>query len=222
MPPATYEDFARLIDHCLLPPSLDNEQVVKGLETARRSGVASVIVRPCDVDLAVRTLQGSSVRCATVVGYPLGISNTATKLYETRDLLRRGAKEITLTIAVSKLLSREFQYIQTELIQLAEICHKESALLDVTFDTAFLNRELIIIACTCCERAEVDSVRTSKLDDLPLLRKHLPDETAIALDGLESIDSMLPALDAGVARFGTTATVTVLAAWKARLQPAAT
>jgi deoxyribose-phosphate aldolase len=220
MPPATYEEFARLIDHSLLSPALDNEQLVAGLDTARRSAIASAIVRPCDVDLGVRRLQGSAVRCATVAGYPYGFSNTATKLYEVRDLLRRGAKEIGVTIAVSKLLSREFQYVQTELLQLADICHKESALLSVTFDSSFLNRELVIIACTCCERAEVDLVRAVSVEDLPLLRKHLPDETALALDGLESVDSVLQAIESGAARFATTATAAILAEWKSRLQPA--
>ena len=99
--------------------------------------MASAIVRACDVDLGVRQLAGqcrplrhasSAIRTAS--------PNTATKLYETRDLLRRGAKEIGVTIAVSKLLSREFQYVQTELLQLAEICHKESALLSVVFETS--------------------------------------------------------------------------------------
>lgn len=220
MPPATYEEFARLIDHSLLAPALDNEQVVAGLEVARRSGVASAIVRPCDVDLGVRQLPGSSVRCATVVGHPHGVSNTATKLYETRDLLRRGAKEIGLTIAVSKLLSREFQYVQTELLQLADICHKENALLSAGFDTSCLNRELVIIACTCCERAEVDLVRTTSFDDLPVLRKHLPDETALALDGLESVDSILRGIESGATRFATAAAAAILAEWKTRLQPA--
>jgi deoxyribose-phosphate aldolase len=221
MPPATFEEFARLLDLSLLSPSLDNHQLVAGMDSARRSGIASAIVRPCDVDLGVRQLQGGSVRCATVVSYPFGLSNTATKLYETRDLLRRGAKEIGLTVAVSKLLSREFQYVQTELLQLAEICHNDGATISVAFDTSYLNRELVIIACTCCERAEVDLVRTTSIDDLPLLRKHLPDETALALDGLESVDSILQGIEAGAARFATTSAAAILAEWKTRLQPAA-
>jgi deoxyribose-phosphate aldolase len=222
MQPATYEEFARLIDHSLLAPGLDNEKVVSGLDTARRSGVASAIVRPCDVDLGVRQLQGTPVRCATVVSHPHGLSNTASKLYETRDLLRRGAREIGLTVAVSKLLSREFQYVQTELLQLADICHKENALLSVSFDTSCLDRELIIIACTCCERAEVDLVRTSILEDLPLLRKHLPDETALALDGLETVDAILQGIESGATRFAVPAAPAMLTEWKSRLQTAAT
>src|SRR3954451_14874882 len=117
--PATYEDLGRLIDHPLVGPGLTDEQVGEGLNLARRYGIACVSVRPCDIDLAVRTLQGSAVRPGAVCGFPHGTQNTATKLYEARDLLRRGAREIDMVIAISKLLSREFQHVQMELLQMS-------------------------------------------------------------------------------------------------------
>src|SRR5436305_8706069 len=181
-PLTTYESVARLIDHPLVRPELSDEQVIEGLELARRYGIACVSVRPTDIDLAVRTLQGSTVRPGVVCGFPHGSSNTATKLYEARDMLRRGAREIDMVIAISKLLSREFQHVQMELLQMSEACHKEGAILKVILENAYLTDELKIIACRCCERAEVDMVKTSTgfaptgytLPDIALMRKHLP------------------------------------------------
>ncbi|MDE3165428.1 MAG: deoxyribose-phosphate aldolase, partial [Acidobacteriota bacterium] len=83
-PPATPALLARHIDYPLLDPRLTDEQVLEGLHLARRLGVAAVIVRPCDIDLAVRTLQGAAVRVGAVCGFPHGTQNTATKLYEAR------------------------------------------------------------------------------------------------------------------------------------------
>src|ERR1022692_2470127 len=160
-PLATYEDLAGMIDHPLVKPEHSNVQVVEGIELAKRYRIACVSVRPCDVDLAVRTLAGSPVRPGSVVGFPHGSQNTATKLYEARDLLRRGAREIDMVVAISKLLSREFQYVQMELQQMAETCRKEGALVKVILENAYLTDELKIIACRCCERAEVDFVKTS-------------------------------------------------------------
>src|SRR5215470_19894731 len=193
----TYEAFAALIDHPLVKPELTDEQVVEGLQMAKRYGIACVSVRPCDIDLAVRTLQGGSVKPGAVCAFPHGTQNTATKLYEARDLLRRGAKEIDMVIGTPKLLSREFQYVQSELLQMAELCHKEGALLKVILETGYLTDELKIIACRCCERAEVDFVETttgfgpagSLLDDLKLLRKYLPEEIGVkAAGGLRTMD----------------------------------
>ena len=74
---------------------------------------------------------GQSVRPGSIVSYPYGFQSTAVKLYEARDLLRRGAKEIGVVIGASKLLSREFQQVQTELNQLVEACRGAAARLTV-------------------------------------------------------------------------------------------
>ena len=230
-PPASYEDLARLIDHPLLQPDLTDVQVLEGLELAKRSRIACVSVRPCDIDVAVRTLAGSGVKPGAVCGFPHGSPGTAVKLYETRDLLRRGAKEIAMVVATSKLRSREFQHVQTELLQASELCHKEGALLRVILENAYLTDELKIIACRCCERAEVDVVATSTgfgpagytLEDVALMRKHLPEEIGIQAEGgIESLDQILTLLDSGVTRVTTDSTAGILAEWKSRQAPAKT
>jgi deoxyribose-phosphate aldolase len=228
-PPATYEDLAGTIDHPLVKPDLTSVQVVEGIELAKRYRIACAIVRPCDVDLAVRTLEGSPVRPGSVVGFPHGSQNTATKLYETRDLLRRGAREIDMAIAVPALLSREFQHVQTELMQMAETCRKEGAILKVILENAYLTDELKIVACRCCARAGVDFVNTSTgfapsgyaIEDVKLMRKHLPEEIGVkAAGGLRTLDQALEVRAAGAMRIGTASTAAILDEWKARLAEA--
>jgi len=229
--PSTYEDLARLIDHPLVKPELTDVDVHAGLEMAKRYQIACVSVRPCDIDLAVRALAGTPVRPGAVCGFPHGSTNTATKLYEARDLLRRGAKEIDMVVAISKLLSREFQHVQMELLQMSELCHKEGAILKVILENAYLTDELKIIACRCCERAEVDFVKTSTgfapsgytMDDVKLMRQNLPEEIGIkAAGGIRTVDEVLALLEAGVTRIGTGATAQILDEWKARLAAAKT
>ena len=94
-------------------------------------------------------LKGTAVRPGAAAGFPHGSASTAVKLYEVRDLLRRGAVEIEMVIAISKMVSREFPYVQTELLQTAEACHKEGAALKVVLENAYLTDELKIIACRC-------------------------------------------------------------------------
>jgi deoxyribose-phosphate aldolase len=228
VPLTTGESLAQLIDHRLVEPELTDEQVIEGLELARRYHIASASVRPCDIDLAVRTLQGGSVRAGAVCGFPHGSQNTATKLYEARDLLRRGAREIDMVMAISKLLSREFQHVQMELLQMSELCHKEGALLKVTLENAYLTDELKIIACRCAERAEVDFVATSTgfaptgytLGDIVLMRRHLPEEIGVeAAGGIRTLDQALEVYQAGCTRIGTASTAAILDEWQARLAP---
>jgi deoxyribose-phosphate aldolase len=228
-PLITYDGLAKMIDHSLVRPELTDEQVVAGCELAKRYQVASVSVRPCDVELAVRLLDGSSVAVGSLAGFPHGSSTTAVKLYEIRDVLRRGAKEVDMVINISKLLSRQFQYVEMELLQSAEECHKQGALLKVIFENAYLNEELKIIACRISARAEVDFVKTSTafaptgytMEDLKLMRKHSPERVGIkAAGGVRTLEKALEVYEVGCSRFGATATASILDAWKARLDQA--
>jgi deoxyribose-phosphate aldolase len=224
-PLATYEHLAARLMHRFLRPELSAPQVIEGLHLARRLGVASVAVRPCDIELTVRHLDGSAVTPVSVVGFPHGSQTTAAKLFEARDLLRRGAREIAVAAGVAHLLAREFQHVQTELAQIADACHKEGARCTAILDNGWLTSELKIIALRCCESAGVDCVSTStgfgpseySLDDLRLMRKYLPEETAVAAGGVSSLANVLEAYDAGATRFASEHTAAILEEWKTRL-----
>ena len=89
----------------------------------------------------------------SVVSYPHGSSSTVGKLYETRDLLRRGVTEIDTVINLGKMISRQFQYVEMELQQMAEACHEGGAILKVAFENGYLTEDLKTIACKIVKRA---------------------------------------------------------------------
>jgi deoxyribose-phosphate aldolase len=215
-----------MIDHSLVRPELSEEQVEEGCRIARQYDVASVSVRPSDVDLAVQWLSGSAVAVGSLAGFPHGSSTTAAKLYEVRDLLRRGAAEIDMVLNIGKLLSRRFQYVETELRQMAEACHESGALLKVIFENAYLSDELKIIACKISTRAGADFVKTSTgfapsgctITDLRLMRAHCGPQVRIkAAGGVRTLDKAIEVYQAGCDRVGATATVSILEDWKRRL-----
>lgn len=227
---ATYEELAGLIDHSLVRPDLTEEEVAQGCHMARQYGIAAVTVRSSDVDLAVRILQDSSVRVASVVGFPHGSATTAAKLYEARDALRRGAREIEVVINIGKMLSRQFQHVETELLQMSESCHQSGAILKVNLELGYLATDLKVIASKMLKRVEADFAVTStcfgpsgyNAYDVVLLKTHLKDRVAIkAAGGVRTVEKALEVHAAGCARFGSTATVMLLEDWKARLAKAA-
>jgi deoxyribose-phosphate aldolase len=227
---ASYEDLAQMIDHSLLRPELNDEQIAEGCRIAAQYRVASVTARPADVDQVVGWMKGSGVPVGSVVGFPHGSSTTATKIYETNDLLRRGAREIDAVINIGKLISRQFQYVETELLQLAKACHGSGAILKVIFENAYLTDELKVIGCRIARRAGVDFTKTSTgfapsgatLADLQLMYKHSGGGRVKvkAAGGVRSLDAALDVYKAGASRFGATATVGILEDWKKRLAEA--
>jgi len=225
-PLTTYEDLARRIDHSLVRPELTDDDIRDGCELAERYGVASVTVRPSDVDIAVRSLRGTAVAVGSVAGFPHGSQTTGAKLFECRDLIRRGAREIDAVVNIGKLLSRQFQYVETELVQMAGACRSEGVLLKVILENAYLTQDLKIIACKIAKRAEVDFVKTSTgfapsgctLDDVRLLySKCHPRVRVKAAAGVRTLEAALAVYEAGADRIGATQTAAVLDAWKAHL-----
>ena len=218
-----------MMEHPVLRPEFSEEEVQTGCEIAKQYRIAAVTVRPSDTDLAVEWMRGSGVAVASVVGYPHGCSTTSVKLYETRDLLRRGVTEIDTVINLGKLISRQFQYVEMELQQMAAACHESGAILKVAFENGYLTEDLKTIACKIVKRAGADYARTStpfgpspySLDDIALMKRLLGDRAKIkASGGVRTIGDVLELRQAGCARIGTIATVAILEDWKAQLKTA--
>jgi deoxyribose-phosphate aldolase len=214
---SNYADLAGLIDYALTRSELSEADIARGCELAKQHGVASVIVRPSDVDLAARWMAGSGVRLGTLADSPHGYSTTAAKTYAARDLLRRGVQEIDTVMNTGKLVSRQFQYLETELLQMADACHQSAALLKVNLESEFLTEELNIIACRIARRAGADFIGTSKPEDVPLLLSHSRDRLKIKCHAaISDLDSALAFQSAGCARIEIAEPVGILEAWKAR------
>jgi deoxyribose-phosphate aldolase len=199
---------------------LSEDQVFEGCRLAREYGVASVVVRPSDVDQVVRAMEGSQVRVASTVGYPNGSGVTGTKLYEGRDLLRRSVHEIDMVINAGKLISRQFQYVETELLQMAKSCQESGAVLKVYVPTGILPDDLKIIAAKICKRVDaqfisIDGNPKDVTFVLPLLRERLDLKIA---SGVNSLSEALEFRAAGCSRMATTDPAPILDEWKAHIQ----
>lgn len=227
LPPlAAYEDVAGMIEHAVMRPEASDEDVAEACAIAREYRVAAVTVRPSDVEMAVRAMEGSGVAVGAVVSYPNGCATTAVKLYETNDLLRRGAREIDAVINIGKMLSRQFQYVEMELAQMAQACHGAGAVFKVAFENGYLSQDLKTIACRISRRAGVDYARTSthfgpapySLEDVALMRRLCGDRVKIkASGGVRILDQLKRLRQAGCSRVSTVNTVSILEAWKAEL-----
>ena len=142
---------------------------------------------------------------------PIAGGEHAFTLYEIRDLLRRGATEIDAVVNIGKLVSRQFPYLETELVQMASVCHGEGAILKVILENAYLTEELKLIACKIAKRAEVDYVKTSTgfapsgctVADVRLMyAKCAPRVKVKAAGGIRTMEAALEIYEAGADRIG--------------------
>ena len=207
---------SQVFEQTLLAPSLSETDVAQGCELARQYALAAVIVRPSDLDLVTNWLRGSSVALGTIIDVPFGHSTTAAKLFAARDALRRGAKEIETVMNTGKLLSRQFQYLETELLQMADSCHASGAILKITLESEHLNEELKIVACRIAKRVGADYLSASTPEDIAALKTRIKVRASV-----DSLDQALACREAGCERLHSTQPGPILEAWKATLAPKA-
>jgi deoxyribose-phosphate aldolase len=213
-----YEDLASLVEYTLVAPQLSEEDASRGFHAAKNYGVATVVIRPSDIDLIARLVGPSSPRLSAIAGTPHGYSTTAAKLYEARDLLRRGVHQLDTVMNTGKLISRQFQYLETELQQMADSCHQSGAILAVNLESEFLNEELKILACRIARRAGADYIGTNAIADVAFLRTHSRERLKIKSCGpIPDLATALAFRDAGCSRIQMTDPASVLEAWKAQV-----
>ena len=157
-PLKTYADLASRTSLFLGADALTEEAVYEGCNQARELQLGAVLVRPSDVDMTKNWLAGSAVELHCVTGFPGGASTTPAKLYEARDVLRRGVKELSVAMNLGKLISRKFLYLESELLQLSEICTQNEARLRLLFDVDRLERDHMLIGVRLAKRTRANVV----------------------------------------------------------------
>lgn len=225
----TFSQLAKMIDHSLLHPTMTDEEIISGLEVAKKYGVATACIKPYAIPLAKEKLAGSSVGICPVIGFPHGNSATEIKVLEAEHAARSGGQEIDMVINIGKALGGDWAYVEDEIRQVNAAVTKHGAILKVIFETDFLDDEHIVRLCRICSAVPVAFVKTStgygfvKQPDgrysyrgataphLRLMRDHVGDRVQIkAAGGVRTLDDLLAVRALGVARVGASATVAML------------
>ncbi|MDX5345720.1 MAG: deoxyribose-phosphate aldolase [Hymenobacteraceae bacterium] len=212
-------EIAGKIDHTLLRPDAVKEEIVQLCEEAKAYGFAAVCVPPCYVKIVNNLLQGTRVRVATVVGFPLGYQISKVKFFEAHQAITEGADEIDYVMNISAFKSGSFDEVENELGEISTLCQFKNASLKVIIETALLTEEEIIKACKICAAADVNYVKTStgfasrgaSVEDVRLMRANLPSKIKIkAAGGIKTYASAKALIEAGADRLGCSASIQIV------------
>ena len=154
-------NVARLIDHTLLKPEATQAQIAHLCDEAIEYGFAAVCINPVFVRFAARRLEGSGIAVCNVIGFPLGATTTAAKVFETQRAIADGAQEVDMVIHVGALKAGESQAVRDDISAVACACHDGGALLKVIIEAVLLTDEQKIAACLAAQAAGADFVKTS-------------------------------------------------------------
>lgn len=204
-------DIASRIDHTLLKPDCTEEQIVHLCAEASDNGFAAVCVPPVFVEKAVDELDGSDVKIATVVGFPLGYSESEAKAIEAQIAIDKGANEIDMVALLPALISDDYRSFKRDIEAVMQVCRKDDVLIKVILETGMLSNRQITEACEVLNDLEVDFAKTSTgfngtgatVEAVKLLREYLNPEIKIkASGGIRTKEFAEELIQAGADRIG--------------------
>ena len=204
-------NYNKLIDHTLLKQDAMPEQIVKLCEEAKQFDFMSVCVNPGYVPLAAKCLEGSDVKVCTVIGFPLGMNLTKTKVEEAVQTVKEGAQEVDMVINVGMLKAGHDDYVREEIKEIKQAVGHD-IILKVIIETCLLNDEEIVRACKVAKKAGADFVKTSTgfsaggatVHAVKLMRETVGPEMGVkASGGVRTHEDLIAMVEAGANRIGT-------------------
>ena len=202
--------YNKLIDHTLLKQDATPEQIINLCREAIEYDFMSVCVNPGYVPLAKECLFDSDVKVCTVIGFPLGMNLTRTKIDEAKTCINQGADEVDMVINVGMLKAGHDDYVKEEIKLIKEVVGKK--VLKVIIETCLLTDEEKVRACLAAKEAGADFVKTSTgfstggatVHDVGLMRKTVGPEMGVkASGGVKTHEDLLAMVEAGATRIGT-------------------
>lgn len=202
---------SKYIDHTLLKPESTKQQVQKIIDEAKKYDFATVMVNPCWIPFVKPQLEGTDVKAACVIGFPLGANTKAVKVFETQDALKNGADEIDMVLNIGMLKDGDDAYVIDEIKAVKEACGDHC--LKVIIETCLLTDDEKVRACKDVVEAGANFVKTSTgfstggatIHDVALMKEAVvgSDVKVKASGGVRSREDFDAMIAAGAERIGT-------------------
>jgi deoxyribose-phosphate aldolase len=217
----TATDIAARIDHTLLKPDMTFEDLKRLVEEARTHQFAAICVPPFFAQDAVKQLEGSLIKVATVVGFPMGYSPTIAKVEETKNCLDKEVHEIDAVVNIAAIKSKKWSFVNNDIQSITTAVHLQGKVIKMIIETGLLSADELKKVCELCANAGVDYVKTSTgfhgqgatVDVVAKMRKLLPSSVKIkASGGIRTREFALELLEAGADRLGTSSSLEIIGA----------
>src|SRR6476619_8133522 len=181
----------RYIDHTVLKPATLIADIEKLCAEAREYSFAAVCVPPPFVKKARKLLENTTVKTATVIGFPFGYSAIEAKLAEILLAIVDGADELDVVINLIALKNNDWSYLANEINNIMPVIKQNNKVIKIIVESGVLTNEEIIKCCELYGAASVDYLKTStgyaekgaSFEAVQLMKQYLPSYVQIKASG---------------------------------------
>jgi deoxyribose-phosphate aldolase len=207
------------IDHTILKPTTTVADIEKVCSEAIQYEFAAACVPPLFVKKVKEILGSSTVKAATVIGFPFGYSAIEAKVAEIVLAVVDGADELDMVINISAIKNNDWNFIANEINTIMPIIKSKGKIIKVIIESGILTDDEIIKCCDIYGAAGVDYLKTSTgyaekgatIEAVKLMRAHLADSVKIkASGGIRTYEFAKQLIDAGADRLGCSSSVQIV------------
>lgn len=209
-------------DHTLLQQTATWAEIKQICDDGAAYGCASVCIPASYVKQAAEYL-GDRLPVCTVIGFPNGYSTTEVKVFETRDAIANGAKEIDMVINIGWAKDGRWDDLLAEIRAVKAACG--TLVLKVIVETCLLTEAEKIKLCEIVSESGADFIKTSTgfstggatREDVALFKAHVAPHVKIkAAGGISSLQDAADFLALGADRLGTSRIVKLVKGLEAK------
>ncbi|MEY8304171.1 deoxyribose-phosphate aldolase [Anaerosalibacter bizertensis] len=210
-------NITSIIDHTLLKPEATKEMIEKLCSEAKEYNFFSVCVNPYYVKTAKEELEGSNVKIATVIGFPLGSTPKEVKAFEALEAIKNGADELDMVINIGALKDGDYTTVEEDIKAVVNEA-TDKALVKVIIETCLLDDEEKKKACEIARAAGADFVKTSTgfstggatVEDVKLMREVVGEDLGVkASGGIRDYETAKKMVEAGASRIGASSSIEI-------------
>ena len=197
------------VDHTLLTQTATWDEIRQICDDGAAYGCASVCIPASYVAQAAGYL-GDRLPVCTVIGFPNGYSTTAVKVFEAKDAIGNGAKEIDMVINIGWVKDGRWRDLLGEIEAVKAACG--ALTLKVIVETCLLTDKEKIELCRIVSDSGADYIKTSTgfstagatREDVALFKANVAGHVKIkAAGGISSLQDAADFLALGADRLGT-------------------
>lgn len=200
------------VDHTLLKAFADWTEIEELCKEAVEYHTASVCIPPSYISRVHKEFPTLTI--CTVAGFPLGYSDTQSKVLETKRAIEDGAAEVDMVINIGDVKNGDYKKVEQEIFKLKQ--EAGDKILKVIIEACYLTEEEKIAMCKAVTAAGADYIKTSTgfgsggadLNDIKLFKEQIgPNVMIKAAGGIRTLKELRTYVEAGCSRVGASSAV---------------
>lgn len=220
-------ELSKLIDHTLLKADAKSEDLKFLCHQADLYNFKMVAINQVWTKFCTEELIDSEVRVGAAIAFPLGQTSIESKVEECKNAITNGADEIDYVLHIGKLLEKDYDYIEEEMLQIVSLCKRHKVVSKVIFETCYLKDQDIIAASQIAKKVKPTFIKTSTgfgtdgatIEDVKLMKGVVGDDVLVkAAGGVRDLDTLIMMVENGASRIGTSSGINIIEEYRRRIE----